>query len=140
MEWLPADQYVFDPGEIAQLCAVNRRTVLRWIERRQLAAFRLAGTIRVPRPALLNLRDRAAIPDAEIFEAWAPPDQPLFSPSEIATLCAVNRHTVGRWIAQAHLNAQRLVNTVRIPRTELLRFLQAHYQPAVSDPDGAEPA
>ena len=36
-------QRVLTTGEVARFCGVNFRTVLRWIERGQLVAYRLPG-------------------------------------------------------------------------------------------------
>jgi two-component system, OmpR family, response regulator VicR len=72
MEQDPQD--VLTTGEAAEICGVNFRTVLRWIDRGLLQAYKLPGRgdRRVTRAALRSFMAEHGIPDRS-----APPPPPL---------------------------------------------------------------
>jgi len=53
IDFVPEDQTVFSPAEVATMLCISRRTVLRWIEEERLAVFRIAATVRIQRSDLV---------------------------------------------------------------------------------------
>ncbi len=62
-----SDKHALTTGEVAKYCGVNFRTVIRWIERGHLEAYKLPGRgdNRVPIPAFIRFLDANHMPIPE---------------------------------------------------------------------------
>jgi excisionase family DNA binding protein len=144
---------VFTTGQAARIVKVAPRTICHWFDSGRLEGYRIPGSQdrRIPRDALIRFLKEHNMPLGELAEqprelaedyrnepappAPADPDpgpvRKAFTVRDVARICKVPPHVVGKWLDSRRLRGVRggERGTWQVARPELLRFLKAHGMP-----------
>ena len=127
---------IYTTGQIAEICGVSSRTVVKWFDEGELRGYRIPGSKdrRYTHKNLIEFMKKRNMPKILIDEYYnqqsnkdedIASENKIYTTTEVAKICGVSQRLVVKWIDKQELNAYIIGKTHRrIPHKNLIKFMK----------------